>query len=314
MIDDHAGVVAVGHAGEGNTVRLRARDRLAHRELAGREGQATAGVDLHRGATLARDARQRGAIDAAVLQMRGVLRHARQAVRADALRLGEHERARGGLRPSLRLHPRAASARCTSARSSADRDLHRKASSTLSAIRKLTRSLLSAERPAMCGVSSRFGQSLKCSDAGKRLGAEHVDRRTAERAALQRCRQRHLIDDAAARGVDQHRALLHRRDAARVEQVARRVDQRHMQADHIGAGDHFVEAGEAHAARGKRRVVGVHHRVEGDHVHADALRELRGQLADRAEADQAQGLAADLAAVGQRIARPLAGSHGGVLW
>ena len=38
---------------------------------------------------------------------------------------------------------------------------HAKASSTLSTIRKLTRSLLSAETPAMCGVSNRFGHSLK---------------------------------------------------------------------------------------------------------------------------------------------------------
>jgi len=133
--------------------------------------------------------------------------------------------------------------------------------------------------------------------------------RAAELAALQRRGQRHFIDDAAARGVDQHCAALHRGDAFGIEQIARRIDQRHMQADHIGSGNQRIQPDRTHTVGRVGRVAAVHHRVVGDHCHAEPARQRRGELADRAEADQAQGLARRLAAVGQRIARPLPGRH-----
>ena len=235
-------------------------DRLAHRQLAGREGQTLVRVDQQRPALAPQHPGIGGAVDAAIAQMGGVLRHARQAVRAKALRFGQHQRPRGGLghrgarrrRAAVRRRrartprPAAASsgnlraAHCgigcdiTSASHSCESSpqlrcrlgsgpaAHASASSTLSAIRKLTRSLASAVTPATCGVSSRFGQSSKRGAAGSGSLLEDVDRRAAQVAGTQRCRQRRLVDDAAARGVDQHRAGLHRRDALGIEQSARR--------------------------------------------------------------------------------------------
>ena len=47
-----------------------------------------------------------------------------------------------------------------------------------------------------------------------------------------------LVDHALAREIEQHRARLHQRHALGVDQVAGRVQQRHMQGDEIAVLEH----------------------------------------------------------------------------
>ena len=60
-----------------------------------------------------------------------------------------------------------------------------------------------------------------------------------------------LVDDRSARGVHQHGTRLHGGNARGVEQIARRIDQRHVQADDVRHLDDFVETGAAHAGGGE---------------------------------------------------------------
>ena len=84
-----------------------------------------------------------------------------------------------------------------------------------------------------------------------------------------------------------------------------RGDERHVQADDVGARDQFVERDRSTPAAGidadRRRRASDRRRST---AHAEPLRQLRRQPADRAEADHAERLAGDLAAFRQRAARP----------
>ena len=206
-------------AGEGHAVLARACDRLAHRQLAGRKGQAVAGVDLHRAA--APCAHTRGTASPSTRPLRRCVAYcatrdspceprpcdsastsARAVTRAIALRW-RRRACKRTLQPASRSFVRSATR------------LHASASSTLSAIRKLTRSLLSAETPAMCGVSSRFGQSSKCARPAAARCRRHRSPRRRGGRSRSAAASADLVDDAAARGVDQHGAALHRGDARR---------------------------------------------------------------------------------------------------
>ena len=146
---------------------------------------------------------------------------------------------------------------------------------------------------------------------GQRLGGEDIEGGAAELTALQRRRHRGFVDDTATSAVDQNGAALHGSDATRVEKAAGGVDERNVQADDIGRGDEGVER---HRLDAGIRIGGVTHRqrrVEGNDAHADGLRQGRGALTDRAEADQPHRLAGDLAPARQGCARPVAGGHVG---
>ena len=54
----------------------------------------------------------------------------------------------------------------------------------------------------MCAEQTRFG-TLASTVASGRLDGEHVERRAAQPAFAQRVKQRGLVDDPAARGVDE---------------------------------------------------------------------------------------------------------------
>ena len=83
-----------------------------------------------------------------------------------------------------------------------------------------------------------------------------------------------------------------------------------MQADHVGGADQLVQSDAAHAHLGEHRMFIVHHRVEGDDLHAQAQGQPCGQLTDAAKTQQTQRAATDLAALRQRGARPAASGHG----
>jgi hypothetical protein len=154
--------------------------------------------------------------------------------------------------------------------------------------------------PAMCGVSSRLGQPSKCGLAASGSASNTSSAAPPSRPSRSASATAAIVDDAAARGVDQHRAAFHRRDARGVEQVARAIDQRHVQAHHVGLRHQFIEAERLRAGLREGRVARVQHRVEGHGAHAQRPRELRRQLADGAETDQPERLARQLAPVAKR--------------
>jgi hypothetical protein len=152
----------------------------------------------------------------------------------------------------------------------------------------------------------QVGRTGERRSGGQRLGVEHVERRAAELPARERRRDGRLVDDAAARGVDQDRAALHRREPSRVDEVPRRRDQRHVQRDDVGLREQRLETARLDARVAPRRRVRRQRDVVADRAHAERAAHPRGTPADVAEADDAQRPAGDLAARRQRGARPAA--------
>ena len=134
-----------------------------------------------------------------------------------------------------------------------------------------------------------------------RLALDHVGRVAADLAGPERGDQRRLVEDLAAAGVDQDHAVVHRRELGRREHPRRLVRQRAVQRDHGALRQQVVEA---HLLRVVGRDdAGVDVRVVGDHLGAVAQRQdPRHRLADRADADQADGRAVQIDA--ERDRRP----------
>ena len=138
----------------------------------------------------------------------------------------------------------------------------------------------------------------------------NVQRRAADLAALQRLEQRGLIDQAAARAVDDAHALLALGQRRRVENLVRLGRQRHVHGDEIGARQEvgqIVRQLHLQAARAALHEIGI----VGDDVHPERNRAPRDFAADAAHADDAQRLAVQLGSL-ERFAVPLARHHGGV--
>ena len=64
--------------------------------------------------------------------------------------------------------------------------------------------MASSELPPMCGVARKLGRREQLGVLG-RLGGEHVEGRPGEPAVLQQLLEGRLVDQAAARRVDQQR-------------------------------------------------------------------------------------------------------------
>ena len=94
--------------------------------------------------------------------------------------------------------------------------------------------------PPMCGVPMKRGQPQQLAIDG-RLDREHVERRAAQALFDERPLQRLLVDDAAARGVDEKRVGLHQREGARVDQTARRRVERHVERHDVRPFEQRVE-------------------------------------------------------------------------
>ena len=86
--------------------------------------------------------------------------------------------------------------------------------------------------------------------------------------------ERLLVHDSAARRVDQAGAVAEKRQPAGVEQAARLVGQRQVQADGIGLGEQLVELAPTY--------VGARSRV-AEHPHVERRGALRDGSADPAE-------------------------------
>ena len=101
-----------------------------------------------------------------------------------------------------------------------------------------------------------------------------------------------LVDDAAARAVDEAHALLHACDRLLVEHVLRIGIERHVHRDEIRLLDHFIERADGDAHRLGALLVDV--RIVADDVHIEGKRALGDARADAPHADDAERLAAQL--------------------
>ena len=108
---------------------------------------------------------------------------------------------------------------------------------------------------------------------------------------FERAHQRRLVDDRAARGVDEERGLLHQAELARADLMAGLRVERRVQRDEIGFLQQLVERheGEPRFALLALRLAA---RRPVEHAHAEAVGAARHRLADQpAAADQPDGLA-----------------------
>jgi hypothetical protein len=112
VIRDDARVMAVRDAGKTHAELACDRDAFTHRQLASRKRQPPLRIDQQRRAMAPCHGRHRGAIRAAIAQMRCVLRHAAEAMRRQALGLREHERSSRARGHRFACARRTQSARC----------------------------------------------------------------------------------------------------------------------------------------------------------------------------------------------------------
>ena len=126
----------------------------------------------------------------------------------------------------------------------------------------------------------------------QRLAREDVDRRARDMPRLHGVSEILLVDDAAARAVDEAHALLHACDCLLVEHVLRIGIERHVHRDEIRLLDHFIERADGDAHRLGTLLVDV--RIVADDVHIEGERALGDARADAPHADDAERLAAQL--------------------
>ena len=124
------------------------------------------------------------------------------------------------------------------------------------------------------------------------LDREDVERGPGDVAGEDVLPQGDVVDDHAARCVDEHRARLHLGELLGAEEPGVAWAPVDVQRDDVGLGEELVEGADAAGVAVGEPVCGV----EEDHPEAERLGEV-GQLgADVAVADDAQGAAADLVA------------------
>ena len=126
----------------------------------------------------------------------------------------------------------------------------------------------------------------------RRLLLEHVERGTGHVAALDGDLEVRLHDQPAARAVHDAHAGLGLGERIGVDGPPRLVRERHVQGDDVGIAEQLVHCHQRHAEGGRalRRQIGI----AGDDPHPEPLGEGGDNGADRAAADDAEGLVAKL--------------------
>ena len=135
----------------------------------------------------------------------------------------------------------------------------------------------------------------------------HVERGAAEMAGIERGDERLLVDQRAARSVDEVGALFHLGEGFGVHQAARRRLQRRVHRDEIGARQQIVKAHGFDAGRGRR--IHIHVRIVGEDFQSERFGLGRERARDVAEADEAEHLAFEPAQRHDRRHFPAAGLH-----
>ena len=167
----------------------------------------------------------------------------------------------------------------------------------------------SAVRPAMWGVrirfrtcSKRLAVSTVSGSSSKTWSAAPASRAGFE--CLDHCR---LVDDAAARRVDQDRPRLHRREGRGIDRAAGRGQQWHVNADDVRRRHELLQRlAIADAVPGRLALADMG--IEASDRHVESARLAGDHAGDRTVADQPQLLARDLLA-DQALARPGAAQH-----
>ena len=100
---------------------------------------------------------------------------------------------------------------------------------------------------------------------GRRLLGEHVEGGASDVAGIERGAQGRLVDQPAARAIDDAHALLHRRERLGVDDAFRLFRERGVQRHEIGPPEQFVKIDlfdpELHRPFGREK------RIVGDHLH-----------------------------------------------
>ncbi len=121
----------------------------------------------------------------------------------------------------------------------------------------------------------------------QRLAVEHVDRGAGDRSLGERFDQRRLVDDRPARRVDEVRGRLHRAQRFGADEPACFARQRHVQRDDVGLGEQLRERGRMRDAELGRAFLGQAS-APADHVHVERATDGGHELADVADADDAE--------------------------
>ncbi len=132
----------------------------------------------------------------------------------------------------------------------------------------------------------------------------NVQRRAGDFAGLYRLGEIVLIDDAAARAVDNAHAVFHLGEGGFVDQSLGVGRERNMHGNEIRLGKNLIERARLHAHA--RDILGGDERIETDDFHPQSGSAFGDDPADVAEADDADGFVAKLDA-DELIALPLAG-------
>ncbi len=133
---------------------------------------------------------------------------------------------------------------------------------------------------------------------------EHVERRAADLAAVQRVLECRLVYQATACAIDDPHAPLGLRQILAAQNIARLIGQRGMQGDEIGLGQQRIEIGLFDAQFD--RTFGGEEGIVGDDLHLQPQRAIGNDRADIARADQAECLAGQLDAH-EAVLFPLSG-------
>ena len=123
----------------------------------------------------------------------------------------------------------------------------------------------------------------------RRLGVENVEPGAGEAPFLQRCRQRLLVDGAAARGVHETGGGLHQGDETGVDDVAGLGAQRAIDRQDVGLAAQGFEVDQTDAE--SRRRIRIRIGVVGDEGHVERLGQAEHLGPDIADADGTERLA-----------------------
>ena len=122
----------------------------------------------------------------------------------------------------------------------------------------------------------------------RRFFPEDVDRGAGDVAGFERLAQRRLVNELAARAVDQPHAFFDELKRLGIDDVAGLVGQRRVQGDEIGAPPQLVELDFFDAELD--RALGRQIRIVGDHLHLQPDRPVGDDRTDIAAADDAERL------------------------
>ena len=128
---------------------------------------------------------------------------------------------------------------------------------------------------------------------GDRLAAEDVERRARDLAAVERRLEVGVDDQRAARDVEHADAVLALRERGGVEPALGRVVLGQVEREEVGPGVDVV-GGVGLLDPELAVALGADERVERDHAHAEPHRALGDELADAAEAEDAERLVHEL--------------------